>query len=98
MSTKGSVKPDGPPCNILDNSLKYLTYGMVQVGKYLGLGVELDAPLVSLFEEQLGVVPLVVVRVFEVLCCEQLVDILGVADEAAGVEEPTYEKRHKKLK
>ena len=45
-----------------------LTYGVVQVGKYLGLGVELDAPLVALLEEQLRVVPLVVVRVFELLC------------------------------
>ena len=69
---------------------------MVEVGKYLGLGVELDAPLVSLLEEQLGVVSLVVVGVFEVLCGDQLVDILGVTDEAAGIQEP--KKRHKQVK
>ena len=64
---------------------------MVQVGKYLGLGVELDAPLVALLEEQLRVVPLVVVRVFELLRGDQLVDVLGVTNEAPGIQEP-YEE------
>ena len=65
-----------------------LTYGVVQVGKYLGLGVELDAPLVALLEEQLRVVSLVVVRVFELLCRDQLVDVLGVTNEASRIEKP----------
>ena len=68
-----------------------LTYGVVQVGKYLGLGVELDAPLVALLEEQLRVVSLVVVRVFELLCRDQLVDVLGVTNKAPGIQEP-YEE------
>ena len=64
---------------------------MIQVGKYLGLGVELDAPLVALLEEQLRVVPLVVVRVFQLLCGDQLVYIFGVTNKASGIQEP-YEE------
>ena len=71
---------------------------MVEVGKYLGLGVELDSPLVSLLEEQLGVVPLVVVRVFELLRGYQLVDVLGVTDEAAGVQKPLKVQKKGELK
>ena len=64
---------------------------MVKVGEYLGLGVELDAPLVALLEEQLRVVSLVVVRVFELLCRDQLVDVLGVTNKAPGIQEPCEE-------